>query len=203
VKLRKLVMGAAAIALPLGVMSTVVGTGAAFAAAKAQPGTLVCASITGTVTFNPPLTVTAQTVITTTKTTLKNCTPTGGGLKPKSGVSTSSTSTANENCASLETGSTTPFTLKTKWAPATKIKPTFSTVSGISPATDGSGNAGFQLPNTGGTTSGTGSYLGSDGGKSGSAQAFTSKTAAQIGATCTGATGLATLTITHGMATFA
>lgn len=200
-KLRKLVMGVAAVALPLGVMTTVVGIGAAGAKATNQPGTLDCALITGTVTFTPKLTNTPTTVKTVTKTKLTNCTP-STGLKPKSGASSSTTTTANDDCAMLAAGSTTPFTLTTKWAPATKIKPTKSTVSGISPATNGAGDAGFQLPNEpGGTSSGTGSYLGSDGGTTGSAQAFTSETSTQIGATCT-TTGLASLTITSGSAHF-
>ncbi len=199
---RKLMLGVAVIGLPLGAMSAVAATGVAMAKAINQPGTLDCAKITGTVTFTPPLSNTAQTVQTKTVTTLTNCTPTGGGLKPKKGSSTSTTTTANDDCAMLATGSTTPFTLTTKWAPGTKIKPTKSTVSGLSPATNGAGDAGFQLPNTGGTSSGTGSYLGSDGGASGTAQAFTNETSAQIAATCTGATGLKSLKITTGTAHF-
>jgi hypothetical protein len=196
VKLRKLIMGAAAVALPLGVMSTVVGTGAAVAAAKVQPGTLNCTHIAGTVTFNPPLSNTAQTVTTTIKVKETNCTPSGGGLKPKSGAANAVQTTANDSCAGLGSGSTTPETLKVKWAPALKIKPTTITFSGFDAATNGAGDAGFSLPNSGGSASGTGSYLDSDGGASSTAQAFTNKTAAQIAAQCT--TGISSLTIASG-----
>jgi hypothetical protein len=192
-------MGVAAVALPLGVMSTVVGTGAAFAAAKNQPGTLNCTSVTGTVTFNPPLTFTAQAVTTTIKATVKNCTPSGGGLKPKSGTATSTMNTANDDCTTLAGGSTNPQTLKTKWAPATKIKPTTLTFGGFVPATQPVTNdEGFSLPNSlGQPTTGTGSYLGTDTGATSTATVYSNKTAAQVSSLCSGA-GLATLTLAAG-----
>lgn len=200
-KVRKLVMGVAAVALPLGVMSTVVGTGAAFAKAINQPGTVSCSNVAGTIKFTPPLSNTMQTVKTVINVKETNCTTTGGGLKPKSGTAAATQTTANDSCAGLANGSATPENLKVKWAPGTKIKPTTVNFSGFDAATNGAGDEGFSLPNSGGTASATGSYIGSDNGATSTAQAFTNKTAAQIGAMCN--TGIASLTIASGSATVA
>lgn len=197
-KFRKLFMGVAAVALPLGVMSTVVGTGAAFAKAINQPGTLDCTTVTGTVTFTPALTTTPTTVQTKISVKVSGCTATGG-LKPKSGTATSTTSTSNDSCGTLTGGSTSPQTLKTKWAPGTKIKPTTLTFGGFLPATQPVTNdVGFALPNPAGApTTGSGSYLGTDGGASSTATVYSNQTAGAVGAKCS-TTGLSSLTLASG-----
>jgi hypothetical protein len=74
--------------------------------------------------------------------------------------------------------------------------------SGLMPATEtGSGDAGFTLPQTGGTSSVTGSYPGTDKGKTSTATVYTNMTALQIGTLCSNATGVASLTLDAGTAT--
>jgi hypothetical protein len=198
VKLRKLVMGVAAVGLPLGVLSTVVGTGAAFAGGSIQPGTLTCTAIKGTVSFKPTLTMTPQTVKTTIKITVSGCTPSGGGATPTKGTASSSSTTAGQTCTSLATGSTTPQTLTTKWSP-TSIAPSTVTFSGYNPATNGMGDEGFSLPNTGGSASGSGSYMDGDSGASSTAVAYTNLTEAKLAADCAGK-GFKKLSIKSGSA---
>ncbi len=198
---RKLILGVAVIGLPLGAVSAVAATGVAMAKAINQPGTLDCSGIKGTVTFTPPLSFTAQTVKTVISATVSGCTPTGGGLKPKSGKATSTVTMSNDSCTGLTGGSTTPQVLKTKWAPSTKIKPTSITFSGYDIVTNGAGDEGFSLPQaSGGTASATGSYVGSDAGASSTAQAFLNETGGQIATQCN--TGISKLTISSGSAHF-
>jgi hypothetical protein len=62
-------------------------------------------------------------------------------------------------------------------------------------------DAGFTLPNTGGTASVVGSYPGADKGKTSTATVYTNMTAAQIATACSSAAGVASLTIDAGSAT--
>ena len=198
-KNRKFVMGAAAILLPLSLIS-MIGVTAASAKAGAinQPGTLTCAKVTGTISFSPPLITggTAKTDNISVSASLKKCSVGGGGtVKAAKGTATASYSSSGNNCTSLAAPSTTPITFNVTWAPASKIKPTSITFPGSTPTTGT--NPGFKL---GPATSGAGSYPGSDNFKSSTSSSTLKQTTAQITAMCSGA-GVSTLNIKSGTST--
>jgi len=186
-------LAAGALALPL---VTVVALGSSTAGASG-PGTgvLTCTKIKGTITFKPPLTNTGTaTENTTVKITVSGCS--GGTPKPKKGTVKQdiSSPTSTNACTSLETSS--PETLTVKWSPSS-ITPSTSSYSGYDAATNGAGDEGFTLPNSGGTGSTTGSYAEGSGS---TASAYSNETESQITAAC-GAGGLKKLKITSGATT--
>lgn len=190
------------LALPLAVA---LPTGSASAANPPAPGTNTCTHITGKITFTPPLTLSgnANSEVTKTRTTSTGCTV-STGKAPTRGVTTSTiTKTTTNNTANSCTGLETsvPVTEHTVWTHTPAIANSTVKFSGLMTATSTSGDAGFTLPNTGGTASVTGSYPGTDHGKTSTATVYTNMTAAQIATLCTSATGVASLTIASGSAT--
>jgi hypothetical protein len=192
-----------ALALPLAVA---LPAGFASAANPPAPGTITCTHITGKVTFTPPLTLTgnANSEVTKTKTTGTGCTV-STGTAPTKGVTTSTiTKTTTNNtansCTALASAQTIPVTEHTVWTHTPLIANSVVKFSGLMPATSASGDAGFTLPNTGGTSSVTGSYPGTDHGKSSTATVYTNMTAAQITTVCESTAGVASLTIASGSA---
>lgn len=191
------------LALPLAVA---LPTGSASAANPPAPGTNTCTHITGKITFTPPLTLTgnANSEVAKTTTTSTGCSV-SVGTPPTKGVTHSTiTKTSTNNTANACTGLATsvPVTEHVVWTHTPLIANSTVKFSGLMSATEPvSGDAGFTLPNTGGTASVTGSYPGADHGKTSTATVYTNMTATQIGALCSSATGVASLKIDAGSAT--
>jgi hypothetical protein len=196
VKLRKFIVIMTAVAIPIGLSVIDVGAASAKGSPVAQPGKVTCNKISGTISFSPPLTLTGTaTENTTVKITVKGCSVSGGTVKPKKGTVNKdiSTATSTNGCTSL--GNSMPETLTVDWAPASKIAPTTASFSGYAVATNGKGDEGFSLPNSGGTGSTIGSYAQSSGV---TATAYSSETSSQLASACSSPGGLASLKITSG-----
>lgn len=199
----------ASLAVPIGLIAALplaVGlpTGSASAANPPAPGTITCTQITGKITFTPPLTLAgnANSEVTKTTTTSTHCTVSTGTAPTKGVTHSTITKTSTNNTANSCTGLATsvPVTEHVVWTHTPLIANTTVKFSGLMQATEPvSGDAGFTLPNTGGTASVTGSYPGTDHGKTSTATVYTNKTASQIATAC--ATGVASLTIDAGSAT--
>ena len=196
-KLRKALVVLTAVAVPITMITVFGGVASAKKGGGAinQPGTVSCNTIKGTITFNPPLTLSGSSPENANvKITVKGCSVTGGTVKPKKGtVSGGLTSGGNNNCTSLENSQ--PETLTVKWAPAGKINPTTASFSGYSVATNAQGDEGFSLPNSGGTGSTAGSYAQSSGV---TATAYSNETSSQLASACGSSGGLKTLKLTSG-----
>jgi len=179
-RLRKIIIGVAAIGMPLAVMNTVVGVGAAFAATGT--GTYGCTKVAGTITFTPPLKnngVSAETV----KVKASATTCTGGTPKPTKVTATATIHSSNNSCAGL--AGARPITVHLTYSPVV----TASTLSGTANESITGSQVAF---NFSGTV--TGSYP--SGSASGSGKI--KQTVSQIGASCASTTGLKSLTIAGG-----
>lgn len=201
-------MGVAAVGLPLGVLSVVAAPGTASASgAITANGTITCNSITGSITFKPPLVNNGSAPETSTaKITESGCTDTSTNL-PAGTVVTGSVKTtlsngsSTDSCTSLLTSSSE--SLPVKWSGKsgkTKvgIEPSVVAFSGYNVVSNSKGDEGFQLPGNGsggsGTASATGSFTGTDGGASSSAVVYSTSTAGQLLSEC-GKKGIKKLTI--------
>jgi hypothetical protein len=212
--IRKLLMVAAATALPLGLVGLV---GVSSSSASTPPlvanGTVNCTTIAGKIAFVPPLTSSGNSNSETATVAIKlsGCTSTASNLPAGSIItgsssatisSTTSNNTAN-SCASLGASKAQTETIKWKdknssGVTLAKLAPSVVAFSGFDTVAGAGGTAGFDLPNdTGGTASvaSGGSFRGSDGGASSEANAFTVDTATQIGTLCGSSTGVAKLKI--------
>lgn len=180
-RIRTMATGIVAIGLPLVLMTTVVGVGAAWA--TTGTGYVSCSKITGTLTFKPPLKNSGtSTETTTTKTTETGCS--GGTPNPTkiTGVSTHKATT--NSCSGLETA--TSVTIKLTFTPTV----TASTFKGT--ATPSTSPPGFTL---------SGSTTGSYAAAKASATVVLKQTEAQILAACKSSAGLKSLTIKSGSST--
>ena len=199
-RLRKLAIGVMAIGMPIAVMSTIVGVGAAQALVTGT-GTLKCTKIAGTVTFKPPLKGTTQNNNTETQTyklTATGCKPSGSNItKVTKGVVSQTIHTTDTSCYGLIHGSATGFNFTAVWTSTPAAANSGIAFSGDTPVVVG-GKAGFKLPNTGGSSAVTGSFPGGDGGMTSSAEGVTSQTATQLLAPCSTSAGLKTIKITKG-----
>jgi hypothetical protein len=193
---RKLILGAGALLLPL---TTVLALGSIPASAKgksAQPGTVTCSTVTGSFKFSPALTVAggaSETI--TSKTTLTGCKATGG-VSPSKGTTSVTTVDPSNACQAVLEGAAKPETLTTKWSPGT-IEP--SVVSFPAPKSSEGPPITFSLGGSG--TTGTGSYMGTNGGATSSATVDIEGTVASLTSACEGKKGLKGLTINAGTAT--
>ena len=196
-KLRKVTVMLAALVVPISLVS-VLGAGAASAKGSpiAQPGKVTCTKITGSITFNPPLTLNGTSAENTTvKITVKGCSVSGGGVKPKKGTVNKDISTPSSTNACTSLGNSQPESLTVNWAPGSKILPTTASFSGYAVATNGAGDEGFTLPDSGGTGSTAGSYAQASGV---TAAAYSNETSNQLAAACAAPGGLASLKIVSG-----
>ncbi len=199
--IRKVLLVAAAVAVPAGL---VIGGG--IAAAKSPPinaktDTATCTTVSGSAKFSPAVTSSekAGTTKTTVKATLKGCTSNAAGLKITDGKTTgsftSNTHAAGTNgCSALVGATPETGSLTTKW----KTTPKLSSGNSVTPVTQVYGtvtsgsppNAQFEIPGPGGTASGTGSFEGTNGGASDESDAQSTVSAASLLATCDGKKGL-------------
>ncbi len=207
--IRKLLIVATAIAMPVSIIGTFAATsaGAKTLPVNATNYTVVCTGITGSVKFSPPVTTdeTAGTGTTSIKAVLSGCTatPTLGGTavsitSAKVSGSLATTRTTGENgCVALAGGSTATGTLTTKWKTSPKLVTATSSlaVNSIAGSIGGDGNASFQIPGTVPNGPASGSFQGSNAGASDTTSAQTTTSAASILATCEGKKGLKGLDI--------
>jgi hypothetical protein len=190
--LRRIILGALAVALPVGLLAVVITPNlAAASVASTGTGTYKCSDITGTITFSPPLTVTSKGKATETITyTFNSSGCTGGSPAVASSTEVSMkthTSRGIGNCSSLSNGK----------SPAPKLNVTYSNGAsssairgGASAGTAANGNAEFVQKNA--------MVYGSYPSTKADTTAVLSETDAQIGAQCESAGGLSTLTIVSG-----
>jgi hypothetical protein len=202
--IRKVLMVAAAVAMPIGVVAASAGTaGAKVVKVDATNYTVSCTSITATAKFNPPLTTAggaASNEATSISGSGSGCTVTpssGGtpvtvsGVKIK-GVINDATST--HTCGGLITPTTESGSLTAKWTASPKL---VSSSSVINPTTvqggaGADGNATFALA-FGPATSGP--FQGTDAGTSSSTSAETTTSISDILTLC-GGKGIKKLGIT-------
>jgi hypothetical protein len=184
--MRKLVLGLALFAMPVGLLATV-GTNAASAGANVTGKGLVnCTKITGTISFKPPLSLKSQTVTTSIVSTATGC---SGTASPKviSSTSKSTSTKAAQTCLNLKGTNAANFSTTYVSSPAGAAPSTFK---GTSTPTSATGNqpAGFTLKGTV-----TGSYPST----TTTAAATLKETVNQITTLCT-TTGVSTLHIVAG-----
>jgi len=186
-RLRKLLVGVAAVAMPLTVMSTVIGVGAAWA--TTGTGNYNCKKVTGTITFTPAL-KTGGTSAETTKVTATATTCSGtASPKPTKVIGTATIHSSTNSCAGLASG--TPPTITAKYTPTV----TNSTLTFTTETFQTSPHLGFTV--SGGTA--TGSYPNSAG--TASVKVQTSETLSAFNTACGSSAGLKSLKITSGSTT--
>lgn len=210
--IRKLLVVATAVAMPISVIAAFGGTsGAAAVKVDATHYTVTCSGISGTVKFSPPVTTneSAGSGTTSIKAVLTGCTatPTAGGTaiaitSAKVSGSLTTTRTAGENgCVALAGGSTATGTLTTKWKTTPKLLTATSSISvnSISGGVGSDGNASFQIPGTVPNGAASGAFQGTDSGNSDNTSAQTTEPAltgpTSLLATCEGKKGLKKLSI--------
>ncbi|MGD0394014.1 MAG: hypothetical protein ABSC41_15390 [Acidimicrobiales bacterium] len=200
--IRKLLVVAAAIAMPVSVFAVSGGMASASNPHTAASDTIKCTKLTGTVKFSPKLTDTGYTSGATTTTVnvkLSGCTAAGSFKTKVSGGTVTGTikgaagtsSSPSGKCAALTGSNTDAGKLTTKWTATPADAPSVLTVKSVAGGTKSS-HGTFTIPGTAKGTA-TGSFLGSNKGASDKTVAQTTETLTQILASC--ATGLSSLAI--------
>jgi hypothetical protein len=224
--LRKLLLIAAAVAMPLGFIAATAGTASAGKTIDPTlaPATANCTTSGGSLTFKVPIgIVTAGGYQAPAKNKGNQIKVSGVTLTCTSSVVAGTfTGTASGkiktthpgqdpatfySCVALvgvspQPGATLSGSLKIKWSPPAGQKFASSkSVTGISSVlggTDMSGHGTFTIPGNPGTGSISGSFPGADAGASSTSTTATSLTEAQIGAQCTQAGGVSTIALGSG-----
>ncbi len=185
---KKVLLSAAAVALPLTLIS--VGSSTAFAGGTKfsgnAPGTLTCSGVSGSVKFKPPLKLTSGGTSISAKGVLSNCHASNPAVSITDGKFKATITGTGTGCAGLAGGTTSEvFTVKWKGDyNGTKAKFTSSTITihGSTIVTNGQGDEGFELPNPSTPVTTT---SGSFGGTSSSESfAYTTETAAAFSSAC-------------------
>jgi hypothetical protein len=202
--LRKLLLVAAATAMPIGFIAATGGLASAKPAppVNATTATVTCTGISGSAKFSPAITSdeAAGSGTTTINATLTGCTTNDGvtvtGAKVAGTLDT--TRTAGENgCIALAGGSSAAGNLVTTWKTSPKLVSKTSTiaVTSIAGSVGSDGNATFSIP--GNTPNGTpsGSFQGTNHGASDTTTAQTTTSALSILSTCEGKKGLKSIDI--------
>jgi len=163
-------------------------------------GGVSCTDVTGTLAFDPPLT-NGGTAPETTQITLmaSACTTTRSSAQVTGATATATLRTPTDSCASLLVPK--PVAAAVTWNPSSVHASVIEfSVYGIvnSP---GTGDAGFQLPGSGGTAGVSGSFAGSDDGATSHGAIYTDLPAAQVLSSCAAPGGLASLTLASGSVT--
>jgi hypothetical protein len=209
--MKKLLIAAAVVAMPLGTVAVAAASNAGAAVPVIQAdGSIHCSTIGGAVSFLPAELTTgnANTETTTIKATLKGCTTSGNtnlasgsvvtGVASGKIVTTSTDNSAN-SCGGLTAGK--PQTLTVKWTSKVNLvvvqtlKTSVISFNGYDPIFNSVGDAGFDLAgDTGGTASetATSSFQGGDAGTSSDSNVYGKYTVAKIQGLCN-TTGLAKL----------
>jgi len=200
--IRKLLMVAAVAIVPVG---AVVATGVPSGALTPPTATAKCGAVTGTITFKYPVSNAgstlapgaSQTQVTTVSAVLTKCTDTATGVTLTKGTTSGTVSSTTKNtttkpekidtCAGLAAASTTVVgKLTTVW---TANHPTPSTVSNFTKVTGGTVTIGTSKYGTftlgpAGDLAGSGSFLGTNSGKSDTSNSRTTMTTLQIATAC-------------------
>ena len=205
---RKLLLSAAALALPSALV-TVVTAGPASAGnppfSGPASGKVTCTGVSVQLKLSPSLTLTTGGNNVSIKGKLSNCTVTGSTDAISSGKFKGSTTGMGTGCAGLASGSTTPINLDIKWkgthgGSKAKFSDSMVSANGFTAVSepDGSGDAGFQLPNTTGAAGGnvTGSFAAAT--INDFSQAYINMTQNQIVAACGAKKGIKKLVIDAG-----
>ena len=182
-RLRKIIIGVAAVGMPLTVMSTVIGVGAAWAGAGT--GNYSCTKVTGTISFKPALNNTGgKAEVTTVATTASSCT--GGTPTPTKVTGKATIKTSSNLCSNL--GTSQPVTLALTNTPAVSPKSTLhATDSEVVTST-----ITFDL---------TGTVSGSYTSSSASGSGLLAQSTATVAKDCASKTGLTKVTIKSGKLT--
>jgi hypothetical protein len=201
--IRKMLVIAAAVAMPVSVIAMTAGPAGAASTVNATNYTVSCTGITAKATFSPALTTLGSTPgVETTKIagTASGCTvtPTLGGtavhVKKATISGTITNPTSSHTCTGLETATTETGSLKVKWTTTPKLSTTTSVVK----PTTVTGAVGADLHATFAIAFGTGAtgpFQGSDGGISSTTNAETVLGGPAINAQCATTAGLTTLGI--------
>jgi hypothetical protein len=202
--IRKLLLIAAAVAMPVGFIAATGGMASAKTApVNATTATVTCTGISGTAKFSPAVTTSesAGTGTTSIKATLTGCTTNDGVTVTGAAVSgaLTTTRTAGENgCVALAGGSSAVGNLTTKWKTTPKLVTATSTIAvkSIAGSIGSDGNATFTIPGTTPNGAPSGSFQGTNSGASDTTTAQSTGTAASILTTCEGKKGLKSFTFT-------
>ena len=205
--IRKLLLVAAATAMPLGIIAATGGVASAKTTVNVANDSVTCADVSGTVTFSPPLTLSGgatHSQTTTVSASLKKCGVTGPNAAKVTGGTVSGTivdPSTTGSCTGLSGASVVTGSLSTTWKSKDILQPgststtTFNQDVG-STYTKGKNSYGlFEIPGAGGTIGVSGDFTGSNGGATSSIEAQTKDTDAQIVTQCESPGGLSTLTI--------
>jgi hypothetical protein len=191
-------MTGAAVTLALSAVA-LTGVGVASAKKSAAAGTVSCTVAKGAVSFSPPLTTTGPYApeTATAKVTFSSCS--GSVTTPTKGsINAPITSISTDQCPPPSSSGTSGGTLTVKWAPG-KIEP--SAVSFTSKTTGSGGpddGLGFLFPGMGGSGSVSGSFPGSDVGKTSSAAVYSNDSSTALLTQCSSKSGLKKMTIVGG-----
>jgi len=182
-RLRKIILSVAVIGMPLAVMSTVIGVGAAWAGAGT--GNYGCTKVTGTITFKPALNNTGgKAEVTTIATTASSCT--GGSPTPTKVTGKATVKTSSNLCSNLKNSQAVTLALTN--TPAVSPKSTLhATSSEVVTST-----ITFDL---------NGTVSGSYASGSASGSGLLTQSAATVGKDCASKAGLSKVTIKSGKLT--
>lgn len=164
-------------------------------------GAVSCSTVTGSITYNPPVHhvgTTAETQIFTF--VASHCTTSQSNVKHVvSGTVTVAIHRPSNSCISLL--STHLSSSTGTWRPSS-IHSTTASFSGYDFVYSAVGDVGFTAPNPGGTARVTGSFAGKDHGARSSVTAYTNMTPSHFEAGCLSPSGISRQTIVSGSARF-
>ncbi|MBF6555268.1 MAG: hypothetical protein IVW52_03740 [Acidimicrobiales bacterium] len=227
--IRKMLLIAAAVAMPVGLIAATAGTAGAAKVLDptAAPSTANCTLSGGTITFKTPIgIVTAGGYQAPLKNKGQKIKIAGVNLSctssdvtgPFTGVASGKITSTNPgntpeqeySCTGLlgvqpGPGGTLTGSLKIKWTPPfgqsfAGGKKTATAISSIGGGVDGGGHGTFTIPGNPGTGSSTGSFPGSDAGASGTSTDATADTEGQLAAQCQSSGGLSSINLGSGTA---
>ncbi|MGD0394623.1 MAG: hypothetical protein ABSC41_18495 [Acidimicrobiales bacterium] len=199
--IRKLLVVAAAIAMPVSVVAVSGGLAGASNPHTAGTDTITCKTLKGTVSFSPALTLkgyTSGVTTTTVKTTLSGCTVKGSTKEKVTGGTASGTIKSTKGkggtCGGLTAASITDAgTLTTKWTATPAAAPSVLNIKSVAGAVKSS-HGTFTIPGKVKGTA-TGSFLGTNKGASDKTVAQTTETTTALATACASSAGLKSLAI--------
>jgi hypothetical protein len=201
--IRKMLVIAAAVAMPVSVIAATAGPAGAATKVDATHYTVSCTGIAATASFSPALTNAggpSSNEKTTIKGTASSCTvtPTAGGtavtISKASVKGVINDATSDHSCGGLASPTTETGSLSVKW----KTSPALTSSTSVVIPTTVTGGIGADLHATFSIAFGpgaTGPFQGTDGGTSSSTNAETVSTFGAIGTSCGSKSGLKSIKI--------
>jgi hypothetical protein len=194
--IRRILTVVAAAAIPVGFIVATSGMASAGGGPNVMNDTASCTAVTGSLSFNPPLsdtgTATSDTV--TIKLAYSGCTDGSSLLTTLTGKVKGTFVTASNSCAGLESPTIVTTGLVSKWKMSPKGTPNTTTLiageteSGVSSGGDGEFVIG--APGASPGPSSTGAFEGTDGGASSNGTLVTTLTTGELGTACGSPKGL-------------